>query len=88
MSSSEGLVPVLHDDPGDQPLGLMTSGVFLVAARMNLNIQSYKPFMYPHFTDDRLEFVRGSSALPTVDYIKPSRLEFRKHLRVARYFEG
>ena len=97
MSRSRGSVTVLHDDPGNKPSDLMTSGLFLVAAGMHLSIQSYKPIMGAHFTDDRLEFIRGStivdchshgSALLTADYIRPSHFDNTKHLRVAKYVEG
>ena len=97
MSRSDGLVPVLHDNQGNKPFDLMTSGLSLVAAGMHLSIQSYKPIMCAHFTNDRLEFVRGStivdchshgSALLTVHYIRPSRFEYTKDLRVAKYVEG
>ena len=97
MSRSNGLVPVLHDDPGDKPFGLMTSGLSSVAARMHLSLQSYTPIMCANFTDDRLEFVRGSTivdrhshgtALLTLYYIRPSRFEYTKDLRVAKYVEG
>ena len=74
----------------------MTSGMSLVAAGMHLSIQSHKPIVCAHFTNDPLElygavpFDRHShgTALITVDYIRPSRFEHTKDLRVAKYVEG